>query len=41
MITIFRRFKDPQLEPFKSLIQNFEERWRGDRDSDKKLLIKL
>lgn len=41
IINLFRRFTTPELAPYKSLIENFEERWRGDSDSDRKLLSKL
>jgi hypothetical protein len=41
ILTIFKRFDEPELAPFRQIVDNFEERWRGDRDSDRKLLQKL
>jgi len=35
ILTIFKRFDEPELAPFRKLVGNFEERWRFDRDSDR------
>lgn len=41
IVMIFKRFNSNELSPYKTLMQDFSERWRGDRESDKKLLFKL
>ena len=41
IFTILKRFDSPELKPFKRLVEDFPEQWRGDRDRDKVLYLKL
>jgi hypothetical protein len=38
---VFKRFESKELSPYRSLIQEYALNWKGDRESDKKLLGRL
>ena len=41
LISIFDRYQRPEMQPYKPLIQEFADKWKSDRKSDKMLLSKL
>ena len=38
---MFKRFESKELQPYRSLIQEYALNWKGDRESDRKLLGRL
>ena len=41
ILLVFKRFQTKEMLPYRPLIQEYSERWKGDRDNDKRLLKRL